>query len=105
MMIMLSMFCISIMSCDLPVIIAHYLQRHAGVLLWYFMRLARVLRVLLIQFISVLLQVGFETEGTAIYDTMMFVKNEVRRNPARHGPSSACLLGKVSWSARSEDGL
>lgn len=24
------------------------------------------------------LQVGFETEGTAIYDTMRFVKNEVR---------------------------
>ena len=24
------------------------------------------------------MQVGFETEGTAIYDTMRFVKNEVR---------------------------
>ena len=26
-------------------------------------------------------QVGFETEGTAIFDTMQFVKNEVRRSP------------------------
>lgn len=27
------------------------------------------------------LQVGFETEGTAIYDTMCYLKNEVRSRP------------------------
>lgn len=33
-----------------------------------------------------LAQVGFETEGTAIYDTMQFVKNEVSSNPRWYSP-------------------
>ncbi len=47
------------------------------------------------------MQVGFETEGTAIYDTMRFVRNEVsapsaaKRLPVQCGLSLCMIV--VTW--------
>lgn len=57
--------------------------------------------------------VGFETEGTAIYDTMCFVKNEASglvfslpvlpaapRCRAPAGPALPCMLGSYRWRSQ-----
>lgn len=42
---------------------------------------------------AVFVQVGFETEGTAIFDTMQYVTNEVRNN-LYDPPSQGLSAGK-----------
>ena len=46
-----------------------------------------------------LLQVGFETEGTAIFDTMQYVTNEVRRLVWRTWHSALQRVARSAGSA------